>query len=115
MQDAPQAECRPSPLHLIQLLVPRPEASTESGSRELFGQVRTELLAQFGGVTAFVQSPAIGLWTEPRGETVRDEIVVFEVMADSVDEAWWAAYRALLEKRFDQLDLVIRCHAVRRL
>jgi hypothetical protein len=32
--------------------------------------------------------------------THRDDIVIYEVMADSLDRPWWANYRQGLERRF---------------
>jgi hypothetical protein len=45
----------------------------------------------------------------------RDDIVVYEVMTDTLDRAWWAGFRKALERRFAQEELVIRSHAVERL
>ena len=46
---------------------------------------------------------------------IRDEIVVYEVMCETVDRAWWSNYRATLERRFRQDELVIRVQQVERL
>lgn len=66
-------------------------------------------------MTAYTRAPAAGLWEEPSGEKVRDDVVVFEVMADAIDERWWAAMRQRLEAQFQQQELVIRAHEIRRL
>ncbi|MGH9901858.1 MAG: hypothetical protein ACRD68_08620 [Pyrinomonadaceae bacterium] len=72
-----------------------------------FDRVRNELTARFGGVTAFRRAPAEGVWEEG-GEVSRDEIVIFEVMADDLGRGWWAECRAELERRFRQEKIVIR-------
>jgi len=36
-------------------------------------------------------------------------------MVAELDRAWWAAYRAKLEERFAQDELVVRAHAIERL
>jgi hypothetical protein len=36
-------------------------------------------------------------------------------MADQLDEAWWEALRHRLEKQFQQDELVVRAHEIRRL
>jgi hypothetical protein len=74
--------------------------------------VRDELAEHFGGVTAFNRSPAEGLWKTSEGERNRDEIVIFEVMADWIDRSWWRAYRAELERRFGQDVILIRAREV---
>lgn len=59
-------------------------------------------------------APAEGVWDEGEGRS-RDEIVIFEVMADTLDRAWWRDYRAALERRFRQEEIVVRARDVERL
>jgi len=66
---------------------------------------------RFGGLTAYNRAPAQGLWNDDGG-VERDEIVVYEVMADDLDPAWWAAYRTGLAQRFDQKELVVRAQPI---
>jgi hypothetical protein len=73
------------------------------------------LTERFGGLTAYARAPATGLWEEQPGRTTRDDVVVYEVMADTLDEAWWAGYRKSLEARFRQEEVVVRAHEIRRL
>jgi hypothetical protein len=42
------------------------------------------------------------------GEVKRDAVVIFEVMAEEVDRAWWSRYRGELERRFRQEKIVAR-------
>jgi hypothetical protein len=91
-------------MYLVQLLLPRYD---EGVSREL-----TE---RFGGVTAYARAPAKGEWKPAPGETVHDDIVVYEVMVENLDRAWWAGYRKTLEQRLRQKELVVRAHALERL
>ena len=97
--------------YVIELLLPVPR---ERPSLVSVGTVRDELAAKFGGVTLYVNSPAEGLW-EDDGEVEHDVIVVAEVMTESLDRTWWAAYRKQLEARFDQEEIVIRATQVQRL
>jgi hypothetical protein len=41
--------------------------------------------------------------------------VVYEVMVESLDAAWWADYRQALQRRFEQDELVVRAQPMRRL
>jgi len=41
--------------------------------------------------------------------------VSFEVMTDTLDEAWWGDYRRSLATRFAQDDVVVRALEARRL
>ena len=101
-------------MHLIEILLPLRDAEGRDFGREPFDKLREELVARFGGLTAFTRSPAEGLWQEG-GERSRDEIVVFEVMADWIDRSWWRDYRAELESRFAQQEIVIRSSEIDRL
>jgi hypothetical protein len=101
-------------MHLIEILLPLRDAEGRRFGRAPFDKLREELIARFGGLTAFTRSPAEGLWQEG-GERSRDEIVVFEVMADWIDRSWWRAYRTELETRFRQDEIVIRASEIDRL
>ncbi|MDQ4088447.1 MAG: hypothetical protein M3177_10635 [Pseudomonadota bacterium] len=101
-------------MHLIEILLPLYDNEGRPFGPALFGAVREELVERFGGLTAFSRSPAEGLWEEG-GERGRDEIVIFEVMADELDRAWWRSFRERLERRLRQEEIVIRSRAVERL
>lgn len=47
--------------------------------------------------------------------TVQDEIVVYEVMTDGLDESWWLRYQQKLSRDFGQKELLIRAHPVQLL
>jgi len=96
-------------MHLVQILVPVYDNAGQPFGRELFGSVRSRLIERFGGVTAFVQSPALGLWKDPHSEaTRRDEMILIEVMVQRFERAWWTAYRRELEHAFRQDEIVVR-------
>jgi hypothetical protein len=98
-------------MQLVQILLPLYDNAGHLFGEELFGKVRRELTARFGGLTAFTSAPAQGLWQD-EGETKHDEIVVFEVMVQQLDAAWWQDYRKILEREFRQDTIVIRAHQV---
>ena len=98
-------------MQLIQILLPLYDNAGRSFNEELFGKVRRELTERFGGLTAFTRAPAQGLWQD-EGQTRHDEIVVFEVMVDELDAAWWRVYRKTLEQEFRQDTIVIRAQPV---
>lgn len=95
-------------MHLVQILLPIYDNEGGRLPKEEFRRVQDELTSRFGGLTAFTRAPAEGLWKEGAEEPTRDEIVLFEVMADAVDRGWWRSYRADLERRFRQETIVIR-------
>ena len=102
-------------MHLVQLLLPLNAPDGTEFPRERFAEVAAELTERHGGMTAYTRSPAEGRWNAPEAGEVHDEVVVFEVMVETLDRAAWAEYRRDLERRFDQDELVIRALAIERL
>jgi hypothetical protein len=70
------------------------------------------LTDRFGGVTAFLRSPAEGAWKPTSERVVRDEVVIFEVMVADVDTAWWHRYRQELERELKQEEILARLYQV---
>jgi hypothetical protein len=62
-----------------------------------------------------VRSPAVGAWQDDSGAVQRDDVLLFEVVADGIDRAWWAGYRDGLQRRFRQDEVLVRATAVERL
>jgi hypothetical protein len=94
-------------MHLVQLLLPLYDNEKRAFDWEYLDRVRAELTEKFSGVTSYRRSPAEGVWKDG-GEVSHDEIIIFEVMTEQLDRGWWAQYRAELEQRFRQEELVIR-------
>jgi len=44
-----------------------------------------------------------------------DEIVIFEVMTETLDRDWWSEYRLELERRFRQREIVVRAQTIEQL
>ena len=102
-------------IHLIQLLLPLYDNEGKAFPASHFAAVRSELTDRFGGLTAYTRAPAQGLWAEDGEPPQRDDIIVYEVMADTLDRSWWRSFRELLEQRFAQDELVVRSQQVERL
>ena len=94
-------------VHLVQILLPLKDNAGQQFAETDFDGLKNELATEHGGVTAYLQSPAEGLWREG-GETDTDHIVIFEVMTEEVDLPRWRKRRAELEQRFRQDKVVIR-------
>jgi hypothetical protein len=99
---------------LIQLLLPATGGS-DDGGRAPLAETRRELADRFTGVTAYLRSPAKGLWTAPDGHTEQDDVVMVEVVTDSFDRAWWRTYAATLARRFQQQAIHVRAVPVEML
>lgn len=92
---------------LIQLLLPTTGATGDRAMTAV-ADTRRELADRFNGVTAYVRSPAKGLWTAPDGHTEADDVVMVEVVADLFDRGWWRTYSATLAERFAQDTIHVR-------
>jgi hypothetical protein len=98
-------------MHLVQLLLPLSNNAGKPFARELFIEVRDELVERFGGMTGYTRTPVSGLWQD-KDQTVHDDLIIYEVMVASLDVDWWKRYRAQLEQRFEQSELVVRAHEI---
>lgn len=94
-------------MHLVQILLPLAHNEGQPLPGSEFARVRRELSDRFGGITAYSRAPAEGVWKEG-GETSRDDVVIFEVMAKDLERDWWRRYRGDLESRFRQDVIVVR-------
>lgn len=92
---------------LIQLLLPTDGATPADGLAPL-AETRQELAERFNGLTAYVRSPAKGLWTAPDGRTEQDDVVMIEVVTETFDREWWRGYVAVLAARFNQQSIHVR-------
>ena len=45
----------------------------------------------------------------------KDDVLLYEVMVESLDADWWKGYRRELEAKFQQEELVVRAHLIDRL
>jgi hypothetical protein len=99
-------------LKLIQIFLPRYDNNGRRLAAALYARERERLVERFGGLTAFTQNRAHGLWKE-NGRTHRDAIIIFEVMIRRVDRKWWTLYRYRLQKRFRQKELLVRVQEVK--
>jgi len=102
-------------MFLVEFLLPTHDNDGARFPKEEFERVRRELTERFGGVTAFMQSPATGHWEDDQGIVRRDELVGFEVMAESLERDWWRDYREQLARRFRQQEIVMRASPFERL
>jgi hypothetical protein len=101
-------------MHLVQILIPLRDNAGHSYDQALFKTINAALVEAFGGVTAFSRSPAKGTWVNADHEE-RDDVMVVEVMVQTLDKAWWQSFRRQLEGQMGQTEIVVRAHAIDRI
>ena len=94
-------------MFLVQLLLPQFHQDGSRVAHDQFAAIRRELTDRFGGVTAYLRSPAKGLWKGPNGVEA-DDMVMVEVQVEFVDLEWWTTYRRTLERALGQKTILIR-------
>lgn len=102
-------------MHVVEIYLPLKRGDGSDQPKRLFGELRGELVERFGGLTAFSRAPAEGLWEAAPGEVECDAIVIFEVMAETLDRGWWKGLRGRLEASFGQDEILIRATAAERI
>jgi hypothetical protein len=99
-------------MFVVQIYLPLETPDGAAVPASVFERTKAELTERFGGVTAFLQSPAEGAWKPSGGAAVHDRIAIFEVMVRDVDTAWWRAYREGLEAELRQEQILVRLYQV---
>ena len=100
---------------LIQILLPTCTKNGKTLPHKVYTSIQKEIVARFGGLTAFTQSPAEGFWINTEERTERDAMIMVEVMVDVVDKEWWQAFRDRLETQLEQESIVIRAIEMERI
>jgi hypothetical protein len=99
-------------MHLVHLLLPLADNAGNPFPADILKGIQTELSQRFGGLTAYTRTPAKGVWTQG-GDQQEDDIVVAEVMAQTLDETWWREFRRRLEDILGQEKIVVRAQEMR--
>ena len=98
-------------MQLIEILLPLRDNDGRAFAHSKFNRIRDALTRRYGGVTMFRRAPAEGLSKEGSAVTY-DDIVIFEIMIDGLDQRWWTRYRKGLEKQFRQARVVVRASEI---
>lgn len=98
----------------VEIFVPLFRGDGQPVENNYLADLERQLTERFGGVTAFTRAPARGRWSDG-GRVETDEVVIYEVMVETLDRPWWAELRQRLERELDQQKVLIRSHAIERL
>lgn len=96
-------------MKLAEIFLPLNDNNGKLFPAYIYERISKELTENFGGVTAFSRAPAKGRWKDDSNDTAsKDDIIIFEVMADVIDNVWWKNYQANLKEIFKQDEILIR-------
>ena len=98
-------------MHLIQILLPVRDNEGKPFGPHPFEEVAWSLSKKFGGITAYTRAPAEGRW-ETSGKTQHDDVLVVEVMVETLDKPWWRDFRRQLEATFRQSQVIVRAQTI---
>lgn len=101
-------------MHVVQLLLPLADNQGRPFPESLLRELREELVARFGGMTAYGRAPAQGVWAHD-GSRQKDDIVVVEVMVETLDPDWWHSFRQRVERLLAQERVIVRAFAIETL
>jgi hypothetical protein len=93
---------------LVQLFLPLRDNAGAPFPAAMFAAERASLAESFGGVTAYQRAPATGLWEDGSDELRRDDLLLFEVMVETLDRGWWRLRAEALAARFRQDEVLVR-------
>ena len=99
-------------MHLIQIFLPLSDDTGQRFQRDEYESVEQTFISRFNGFTAYRRAPAKGLWRSPSSQVQEDELIIYEVMAETVDRTWWTDYRKSLERQFKQQEVLIRAQSI---
>jgi hypothetical protein len=102
-------------MYLIEIFLPLSDNNGVRFARSEYEGVEEELSLRYGGVTSYPRAPAAGIWKTSETEEQKDDLIVYEVMANNLDVDWWSGYRTKLEQIFRQEKILVRAQTTQLL
>lgn len=99
-------------MHLVQIFLPLADNEGNQFDRGEFKAVEDELFTRFAGLTAYPRAPASGVWESPQSGVRRDDTIVYEIMVERLEIAWWGEFRRRLEASFRQEQVLVRAQMI---
>ena len=98
----------------VQLFIPLQDDKGKPFPQKYFNELGSELKDNFGGLTVYSRAPATGQWKQD-GQTITDELLVYEVLLSNPDKKYWTKLKARLEKIFRQEELLVLLTKIQKL
>jgi hypothetical protein len=102
-------------MQLVQILLPLRDDQGRAFPSEFYDKIAAEMTERFGGVTSYTRTPAEGRWKPAGHKPQTEDIIVLEIMVETLDRGWWAQYRRGLESAFRQKAVIVRAQAAEQL
>jgi hypothetical protein len=97
---------------LIQIFLPLSDNDGKRFAGNWYMSISHELNDRFNGVTIYQRTPVTGLWKKEEENTLKDELIIYEVIADQMDLDFWKPFRKQLEQQFKQEHILIRSYPI---
>jgi len=110
-----KARLENSQTKLIQIFLPVRDEDGKDFSKRLWKNLNDKLTKTFGGLTIYSRAPATGLWNDGEGNRVKDEMIVYEVLTDIIDESYWKSLKDELQRKLRQEEILILVSDINRL
>ena len=100
---------------LIQLFIPLFDEKGNQFPDQYYTKLNFELKERFGGVTIYNRCPVTGLWKEDEEKTAQDQLLVYEVLINTIENDYWQGIKSRLEKQFKQAELLVLMTKIHKL
>lgn len=100
---------------LMQIFVPTRDNEGEKFPETHFTSLRDELTSHFGGATIYARAPVEGLWKKSPQSTDVDQLIIYEAIADDIDDQYWKGLKSRLEASFRQDEILMRYFTITKL
>lgn len=102
-------------MYLMQIFIPTRDNEGNRFPEGQYTSLRDELTDRFGGVTIYARSPVEGIWKKSSESTDVDQMIIYEVLIDKLDNEYWKTLKSQLESSFRQEEILMRYFNVTKL
>ncbi|MFD0941497.1 inorganic diphosphatase [Pedobacter boryungensis] len=100
------------PSKRIELFIPVYNKKGKPFPKKYYTNLHQKLTDKFGGLTMYSRVPVIGFWKENTANTVKENIIVYEVLATEIDDKFWSKLKKWILKTFAQEEIIIHISSV---
>lgn len=95
-------------MYQIQLLLSLYNNEGKAFPSSHYEKVKLFFNDKFGGITMYTRTSVVGLWKESPHSTVKDELIIYEILSDQLEKDFWQHYKSDLQSLFQQEEMVIK-------